>query len=141
GSRTYLIKPLVRNKAVIPEVVVGNPDESVTWIPDYDLGNDGQPAGRNIYEMASRWSSRVYSFYCLYSHFSFCSRLSSWRLGGYLGVFAVALMAIVSSSDTLSKGEHRFLYVAEPGIRNYVEHGGVGVIVFDSDNGFKFVRR
>ena len=38
-------------------------------------------------------------------------------------------------------GERRFLYVAEPGIRNYVEHGGVGVLVFDVNNGHRFVRR
>jgi DNA-binding beta-propeller fold protein YncE len=37
--------------------------------------------------------------------------------------------------------EHRFLYVAEPGIRNYVQYGGVGVIVYDIDAGYKFVRR
>ena len=34
-----------------------------------------------------------------------------------------------------------FLYVAEPGIRNYVEYGGVGVLVFDMDAGYRFVRR
>jgi len=33
------------------------------------------------------------------------------------------------------------LYVAEPGTRNYVEYGGVGILVFDIDNGYKFVRR
>jgi len=33
------------------------------------------------------------------------------------------------------------LYVASPGIRNYVEYGGVGILVFDIDNGYKFVRR
>src|SRR5258708_24662396 len=38
-------------------------------------------------------------------------------------------------------GEHHFLYVAEPGIRNYVEHGGIGVLVFDIDRGYAFVRR
>jgi DNA-binding beta-propeller fold protein YncE len=37
--------------------------------------------------------------------------------------------------------EHRYLYVAEPGIRNYVEYGGVGVLVFDIDNGYRFVKR
>lgn len=37
--------------------------------------------------------------------------------------------------------EHHYLYVAEPGIRNYVEYGGVGVLVFDMDNGYRFVRR
>jgi DNA-binding beta-propeller fold protein YncE len=35
----------------------------------------------------------------------------------------------------------RLLYVATPGIRNYVEHGGVGVLVFDIDTGHRFVRR
>jgi DNA-binding beta-propeller fold protein YncE len=33
------------------------------------------------------------------------------------------------------------LYVASPGIRNYVEYGGVGILVFDIDKGYKFVRR
>ncbi|MFO1020038.1 MAG: hypothetical protein U0903_05005 [Planctomycetales bacterium] len=33
------------------------------------------------------------------------------------------------------------LYVAVPGIRNYLEFGGHGIVVFDIDNGHKFVRR
>ena len=37
--------------------------------------------------------------------------------------------------------EHHFLYVAEPGIRNYVEFGGVGVLVYDIDAGYKLIRR
>lgn len=37
--------------------------------------------------------------------------------------------------------ERHYLYVAEPGIRNYVEYGGVGVLVYDIDRGYKFVRR
>src|SRR4051812_17061372 len=36
---------------------------------------------------------------------------------------------------------HHFLYVAEPGVRNYVEYGGVGVLVYDIDAGYKLVRR
>src|SRR3954470_10737428 len=36
---------------------------------------------------------------------------------------------------------HHFLYVAEPGIRNYVEYGGVGILVYDMDRGYTFVRR
>jgi DNA-binding beta-propeller fold protein YncE len=35
----------------------------------------------------------------------------------------------------------RYLYVALPGIRNYLEFGGHGVVVFDIDDGHKFVRR
>jgi len=37
--------------------------------------------------------------------------------------------------------EHHLLYVAEPGIRNYVEYGGVGILVYDIDAGYKFLRR
>jgi hypothetical protein len=33
------------------------------------------------------------------------------------------------------------LYVASPGIRNYVEWGGVGILVYDIADGFRFVRR
>jgi hypothetical protein len=54
--------------------------------------------------------------------------------GGHAG-------ASVTGSRSSPAAEHRFLYVAEPGIRNYVEHGGIGVLVFDVDNGHRFVRR
>jgi DNA-binding beta-propeller fold protein YncE len=37
--------------------------------------------------------------------------------------------------------EQHLLYVASPGVRNYVEYGGAGILVFDADNGYKFVRR
>src|SRR5258708_19459484 len=37
--------------------------------------------------------------------------------------------------------EQHLLYVASPGTRNYVEYGGVGILVFDIDHGYKFVRR
>jgi hypothetical protein len=37
--------------------------------------------------------------------------------------------------------DKHFLYVASPGIRNYVEFGGVGILVFDIDAGYKFVKR
>jgi hypothetical protein len=35
----------------------------------------------------------------------------------------------------------RLLYVALPGIRNYLEFGGVGIAVFDIDAGHRFVKR
>jgi hypothetical protein len=35
----------------------------------------------------------------------------------------------------------RLLYVATPGIRNYLEYGGHGILVFDIDRGHTFVRR
>lgn len=53
-------------------------------------------------------------------------------------VFALASLRIAAAPDG---GTHHFLYVAEPGIRNYVEYGGVGVLVYDMDDGYRFVRR
>jgi DNA-binding beta-propeller fold protein YncE len=41
----------------------------------------------------------------------------------------------------LSAGAHKLLYVAEPGIRDYLEYGGHGILVFDIDHGHSFVRR
>jgi DNA-binding beta-propeller fold protein YncE len=35
----------------------------------------------------------------------------------------------------------RLLYVATPGVRDYLEYGGHGLLVFDVDNGHRFVRR
>lgn len=37
--------------------------------------------------------------------------------------------------------ERHYLYLAAPGIRNYVEHGGIGILVYDMDQGHRFVRR
>lgn len=37
--------------------------------------------------------------------------------------------------------DRRLLYVAEPGIRNYLEYGGHGILVYDIDDGHQFLRR
>jgi DNA-binding beta-propeller fold protein YncE len=34
-----------------------------------------------------------------------------------------------------------YLYVAEPGIRNYLEYGGHGVLVYDIDQNYKLIKR
>jgi DNA-binding beta-propeller fold protein YncE len=34
-----------------------------------------------------------------------------------------------------------YLYVAAPGVRNYLEYGGAGLLVFDVEKGHQFVRR
>jgi len=47
----------------------------------------------------------------------------------------------LSSSSFAAEGERRLLYVAVPGIRNYLEYGGHGLLVFDMDRGHKFVKR
>ena len=52
----------------------------------------------------------------------------------------IVLAALLLSGQAPVQEKH-FLYVAVPGIRNEIEHGGVGVLVFDVDSGHKFVRR
>ena len=55
-------------------------------------------------------------------------------------VLAVVLLtAPAPAADAPADG--RYLYVVCPGIRNYLEFGGAGVLVFDIDAGHKFVRR
>jgi DNA-binding beta-propeller fold protein YncE len=58
-----------------------------------------------------------------------------------LAFVAACALALSASPTAFSSPEHHFLYVAEPGIRNYVEYGGVGVLVYDMDAGHKFVKR
>ena len=54
----------------------------------------------------------------------------------------VSLTTVACAADAVKEtGEHRQLYVAVPGLRNYLEYGGHGVLVFDIDDGHKFVKR
>jgi DNA-binding beta-propeller fold protein YncE len=53
----------------------------------------------------------------------------------------LALLVAFSPAASRHASERHFLYVAAPGIRNYVEHGGVGILVFDIDAGYRFVKR
>jgi len=52
-----------------------------------------------------------------------------------------ALILSLSSVPTQGQATQHLLYVASPGVRNYVEYGGVGILVFDIDHEYKFVRR
>ena len=54
---------------------------------------------------------------------------------------AAAAVVMAPARGPLGVAERRLLYVAEPGIRNYLEFGGIGVLVFDVSAGHKFVKR
>jgi hypothetical protein len=55
---------------------------------------------------------------------------------------ALVLVALSGSSKHEAAFEEKhLLYVASPGIRNYVQYGGVGILVFDIAAGHKFVKR
>ncbi len=59
----------------------------------------------------------------------------------FLAVTTAALTARAAGLTRAAAPERHLLYIAEPGIRNYVRYGGVGVLVYDIDNGYKFVKR
>jgi len=62
-----------------------------------------------------------------------------------LAVGVLCLLALIAASGLPQRqaagGEKHLLYVASPGIRNYVEYGGVGLLVYDIDRGYKWVKR
>ena len=66
-----------------------------------------------------------------------CMRGFGRRIAWALAFLTSLLLA---DQPAIAKERH-FLYVAVPGIRNYVEYGGVGILVFDIDNGYQFVKR
>src|SRR2546422_2661624 len=58
--------------------------------------------------------------------------------------FPLAIAFAVQCSrgaEKLGEGDHKLLYVATPGIRDYLEYGGHGILVFDIDHGHKFLKR
>jgi hypothetical protein len=46
----------------------------------------------------------------------------------------LALIFSMSPERTPAATEQHLLYVASPGTRNYLEYGGVGILVFDIDH-------
>lgn len=69
-------------------------------------------------------------------------RIISWSeiLFAALLMLAIGLPHGVQAADE-QDSVHRYLYVAVPGVRDYLEYGGHGILVFDVDNGHKFVNR
>jgi DNA-binding beta-propeller fold protein YncE len=65
----------------------------------------------------------------------------------WFGLSAAVTALILSPAPQLvaaeraAAAEHKLLYVATPGIRDYLEYGGHGVLVFDIDNGHRLVKR
>ncbi len=47
----------------------------------------------------------------------------------------------MSAEETKAGPERKLLYVAAPGIRDYLQYGGHGILVFDINEAHKFVRR
>lgn len=65
------------------------------------------------------------------------NRRSVFRSAWLVALCSVSFVPRASAQDQ----ESRYLYVAVPGIRDYLEFGGHGVLVFDIDHDHKFVKR
>src|SRR5262245_10285252 len=65
----------------------------------------------------------------------------------YQGLVAVVLVAIAvvgmpaRGAAVPAAAKRHLLYVVAPGIRNYLEFGGAGILVFDRDRDHSFVKR
>ena len=55
-----------------------------------------------------------------------------------VALFVCALRASAATDDSATR---HLLYVAVPGIRDYAQYGGTGVLVFDIDHDHQFLRR
>ena len=54
----------------------------------------------------------------------------------------VALILLIFVESMMGQNTvKKYLYVAEPGIRNYLEYGGHGILVYDIENDYKLVKR
>ncbi len=45
------------------------------------------------------------------------------------------------AAEATARGTRKFLYVAVPGVRDYLQFGGHGILVFDLEDGHRFVKR
>jgi hypothetical protein len=66
--------------------------------------------------------------------------ISARRLALPILLLAIVLAANASAAEE-QEPLRRYLYVAVPGVRDYLDYGGHGLLVFDIDDGFKFVKR
>jgi DNA-binding beta-propeller fold protein YncE len=58
-----------------------------------------------------------------------------------LSVAVLALLTALAGDARAELKDGRYLYVVCPGIRNYLEFGGAGIVVYDIDNGHKLIKR
>jgi enamine deaminase RidA (YjgF/YER057c/UK114 family)/DNA-binding beta-propeller fold protein YncE len=64
-----------------------------------------------------------------------------WSIRTLLLCLMLLQSAALAQSDSESLPIKRYLYVVTPGIRDYLEFGGAGILVFDIDDDHKFVKR
>src|SRR6476659_1504359 len=69
------------------------------------------------------------------------NRTLSKRFAAFFTAAMVAVLCLLAVDARGELKDGRYLYVVCPGIRNYLEFGGAGILVFDIDNGHKPIKR
>lgn len=64
-----------------------------------------------------------------------------WTRTFIAAIFLLIPTMVSAQNAGQGQSEKRLLYVVTPGIRDYLEFGGAGILVFDIDHGHKFVKR
>jgi hypothetical protein len=68
-------------------------------------------------------------------------KVAMWFALTAMAALLPALTPALAGDEPVRGAVERRLYAAEPGIRNYLEYGGHGLLVFDIDHGHRFVKR
>ena len=63
------------------------------------------------------------------------------RRRDFLTAFGALVATPATAAVRAAASGRTLLYIAEPGIRNYVEYGGVGVLVYEAGAPYRFLRR
>lgn len=74
-------------------------------------------------------------------HFLDSRLVVSFRAGIWMFAACWLGLALGAESESSRSTPRRLLYVATPGIRDYLEYGGHGILVFDIDKDHQFVKR
>ena len=62
-------------------------------------------------------------------------------MNDHMRILTALLFGVSLLPAQAAEKEKHLLYVASPGLRNYEEYGGTGVLVYDIDDGYKFLKR
>jgi hypothetical protein len=89
------------------------------------------------------WRARVPAGRFGGRHFSYIIHATDegGRASAWPGTPRGQAVTVTQAAAEPAPPDRHLLYVAAPGVRNYAEYGGTGILVFDVANGHRFVKR
>lgn len=135
------VEMLVKGQDLVIEASVNGPRPIVRVHLAFQLGDRFGDVAMTRVDATNSWRARVpgarldRNFTYIIHTSDEGGRVSAWPAasGGH--------RVVVTDAAKAPAADRHLLYVAVPGVRNYAEYGGVGVLVFDIANGHRFVKR